>query len=258
MKYLLISFLILVLGLVGILAPLRDVVVSIVTPIQFGLRKTALNLKQATKFFSDSNKVRDESLVLLNKIQLLEAEVTVLKIFRDENSLLKQQLGLQNINERKQKLLLASVMGNSADLSDSTVLVNRGTKDGVRVNDPVIIGEYLVGIVRNVDYSRSTVELITSPNLSLTAYDLDSSDKAAGLLKGAHGSLLSLERILQGEKISIGDTVVTSGKDGIFLSNLIVGKIMAIQSDPSQPLKKATLQTMFDATKLLEVFIVQQ
>lgn len=259
MKYLLISFLILVLGVAGILAPLRDVVVSVVSPIQFGLRKTAINFKQALRFFSDSNKVRSENLDLLNKVLSLEEEIAQIKMYRDENLLLKQQLAVQgNKAGSEQKILLADVMGNSSDLSESTVLINIGTKEGVRVNDVAVIGKYLVGAVRSVEYSRSIVELITSPNLSLTVYDLDSPDKAAGLLVGAHGSLLSLERILQSEKISVGDTVVTSGKDGTFLPNLIVGKIIDIQNDPSQPLKKATLKTMVDTSKLLEVFIIQQ
>jgi len=261
MKYVLISFLILTLGLMGVLAPLRDVVVNIVSPIQFGLQKTALSLKQAGHFFSDSNKVRNENLNLLNTIKILEEKITDLKIYRDENILLKQQLDIKTplgSNSRGQKLLLAGMMGNPSDLSESTVLINKGTKDGVRVNDIAVIGNYLVGITRSVEYSRSIVELITSPNLSLTAYDLDSPDKASGLLKGQHGSLLSLERILQKEKISVGDTIVTSGKDGTFLPNLIVGKIIVVQSDPSQPLKKATLQTMIDVSKLIEVFIIQQ
>ena len=261
MKYVLLSFFILILGVTGVFAPLRDAVVSIVSPIQFGLQKTAFNLKQAGHFFSDSNKVRNENLNLLNTIKTLEEEVTGLKIFRDENLLLKQQLAIQKSFDgdgRGQKLILADMMGNPSDLSENTVLINKGTKDGVRVNDIAVIGNYLVGITRSVEYGRSTVELITSPNLSLTAYDLDSPDKASGLLKGQHGSLLSLERVLQNEKISVGDVVVTSGKDGTFLPNLIVGKIIVVQSDPSQPLKMATLQTMIDVSKLIEVFIIQQ
>lgn len=258
MKYVAISFLILVLGSIGFLSPLRDTVVNVVSPIQFGLQKIASNFKQSFSFFTNSNEVRNENLTLLQKIQDLEQDLVTLKTVTDENLLLKQQLGLEKTLQPQQKLILATVMGNPVDLSENTLLINRGTKDGVRDNDIVVIKNYLVGITKNVEYSRATVELITSPKLALTAYDIDSPDKAAGLIKGEHGAVLSLERILPNEKVSVGDTIVTSGKDGIFIPNLIIGKIIDVQNDPSQPLKKATVQTVIDTSKLLEVFVIQK
>jgi rod shape-determining protein MreC len=258
MKYVAVSFLILLLGLVGFLFPLRDAVVSVVSPIQFGLQKMAVNLKQSFSFFTDSNKVRNENLTLLQKIQDLEQNLVSLKTVTDENLLLKQQLGLPTDSTSDQKLILATVMGNPVDLTENTVIINRGARDGVTNNDVVVVKNYLIGITRNVEYARSTVELITSPNLSLTAYDLDSPDKSAGLVKGEHGASLSFERILPNERVSVGDTVVTSGKDGIFLPNLILGKVTDIQNDPSQPLKKATIHTIIDISKLTEVFVIKK
>jgi rod shape-determining protein MreC len=256
MKYIAISAAILLIGITGFFSPLRDLVVGIVSPIQFGLTRLATSAKDTVGFFSDSNMVRQSNLDLLAKVNFLESSLAELKTIRNENELLKKQLGIDKDTE--QKLLLAQVMGNPADLSESTIIINKGTKDGVRINDQVVIEKHLIGIVRSVDYSRSTVELITSSNISLTAYDIDSTDKAAGLLKGEHGSILSLQRILLSEKVSVDDVIVTSGRDGVFFPNLIVGKVIDVQIDPSQPLKKAAVQTIVDINKLIEVFVIQK
>jgi len=100
--------------------------------------------------------------------------------------------------------------------------------------------------------------LITSVNSSFTVYDLNSGLSIEGLAKGKHGSSILVERILPSEKIETGDTVLTSGRDGLYPQGLIVGKITQIISDPAQPLKKAYVESSVDFGKLNKVLIVRE
>ena len=116
MKYIFISFLILFFGYFGIFNPVRDLYLKIASPIQFGLKKSAINLKDTISFYSNVSGVHKENLQLKSSILELESRIANLKVLQDENTLLKQQLGLKS-NSVTSSLVLAEVMGNPNDLT---------------------------------------------------------------------------------------------------------------------------------------------
>ncbi|PJA86493.1 MAG: rod shape-determining protein MreC [Candidatus Moranbacteria bacterium CG_4_9_14_3_um_filter_42_9] len=258
MRYLLISLFLLIFGYFGLLAPLRDFVLTFVSPIQFGLRKVAINTKDTFVFFNNVDEVRVENLSLLEKTRELEEKLTILALAEKENDFLRDQLKIQHQSTKLENVTIADVIGNPNDLTQSTLFLNQGLKDGVRVGDTAVISGAVVGTIRNTSYSRSSMELITSVNSSFTVYDLNSGLSIEGLAKGKHGSSILVERILPSEKIETGDTVLTSGRDGLYPQGLIVGKITQIISDPAQPLKKAYVESSVDFGKLNKVLIVRE
>jgi len=118
----------------------------------------------------------------------------------------------------------ARVVGRTPSFLSNVLYIDRGSKDGVTVNAPVISGDGVIGRTALVSGYQSQVQLITNPDASIGAM-LESS-RSAGVLKGTGDPLLDLNYIGNTEQIAIGDVVLSSGLDGIFPKGLLIGKVV--------------------------------
>ena len=256
MKYLVASVVIFAVGLTGVFTPARGIAQLAASPIQLGLSDSAANINGFFGFFANIGRVKGENQKLLTEVEKLNSELVAIKDAQRENAFLKEQLGLKQENIVDKELVLAGVLGNPTDQTGASVILNKGAKYGVKAGDNVIKGAHLVGIVREVTLGRSVVDLITSPNVSVTVYDIDVAGKTSGLAVGQFGTAIQMTRILPKEDISVGDTIVSLGADGLFEPGLIVGKVVEVAKDSSQPLKTAFLDTVIDLSKLDKVFVI--
>lgn len=254
MKVLILSVIFLILGLLDILNPLRNVVHSVSAPIQFGLRRSAISIKDTMQLFHNVDEIRRENLELRQDIYELQTVVINLKRFQEENEILRYQLELKNKDTFDKELLMASVMGNSGDLTGASIILDKGSRHGVKINDNVVLGNFLVGKVTKLNVERCVVTMITSPNLSISVKNLDSG--AEGIARGNLGTSVLVTRLLPGEKIDLGSVFVTSGKDGNFLPNLGLGLVSEVSFESAEPLKNANLDPLIDFQSLEKVFIV--
>lgn len=256
MLYIVISILTLILGFFGVLSPVRDGVHIVSAPMQVGLEDAAVEIKNAVSFFFTLSNIRNENLELLEEMAKLNSEIVELKDAQRENLILREQLGLSQSGVFDKNLILADVLGNPQDQTGATIILNKGAKHGVREGASVIIGRYLVGIVRKTTTGRSAVALITSPDVFATVVDIDSPGRTEGLSVGLYGTSVQMTRILPREEVDLGDTIATSGVDGVFEPGLIVGKVLSVTKDADQPLKNAFLDTIIDLSRLEKVFVV--
>ena len=256
MKKLFIALIIFIFGTFGVLNPVRDAFQFIFAPIQFGLKNVALGLKGSIDFFYNLKRLRDENIALLQENNDLTSVILELKKAEEDNELLKDQLNLKNKESFDKEFVMASVMGNPNDLTGGTIIIDKGLRHGIKIGANVIEGNYLVGIVKEVYTERSLVSLITSPSVSATVRDIDVAQKTEGLVTGKYGTSIQMTRILPNEEINVGDSIITSGKDGFFEPGLLVGKVVQVVEVPAEPLKSAYLETIVDTSKLHKVFVI--
>ena len=256
MKYFVLASLILIIGFTGVLNPVRDLFQSIFSPVQYGLKMTARDIKRSGDFFISVDKIRRENLELLGKVESLSSQIVELKSIKEENALLRFQLDLQTSQSFEKDYVLAKVLGNPRDTTGATIVLDRGTKHGVAPGDNVIVGNNLVGVVRQVTNGWSVVALISAPDMSVTVYDIDAPARTEGLAVGQFGTSISMTRILPNENIGVGDFILTSGRDGLFLPDLIVGRVVQVSRDSVAPLKTAFLESMIDLKTLDKVFVI--
>ena len=85
---------------------------------------------------------------------------------------------------------------------------------------------------------------------------------AQGLIKGQGNGQIVLDNVLLSEKIENGDLVVTGGTkdiEGIGLPpDLVIGKIYALQKNPSALFQKAEVKSFIDSVQLSTLFIITQ
>jgi len=254
---LIISLVIVFLGYFGLLNFAISGFQFLLNPLQIGLKETAMQIKEGIRFFQNVKSVHNEYLKVLTENVSLKSEVISLRFLSEENKLLRDQLKLNEEALRdKNGFVLAKVLGNLQDVTGGSIVLNKGTRDGIKKGGNVIVGNNLVGLVTEVSERRSVVSLITSPKVSITVYDISVDSKTEGLVVGQYGTTAEMTRILPSEYVYKGDLIVTSGKDGIFEPGFVVGEVKEIKDSSSEPLKNASLKTLVDFSKLTKVFVV--
>jgi len=137
-----------------------------------------------------------------------------------------------------------SIFSLSSAPSGFQVLLNKGSNDGVAVEDIVITNEQvLVGIVQEVQPSFSKVKLTNSPGSEIMGRILGAS--TTGIVQGNADGFLHFELIVEGEDIKEGDVVVSSGRDN-FPASLILGKVEHIQSDGGTLFQDVRIKPAFE------------
>ncbi|HLB51428.1 MAG TPA: rod shape-determining protein MreC [Patescibacteria group bacterium] len=261
MKFVLVSFFVLILGFIKVLEPLRGPVQYLFTPMQLGLSEMALEIRDSAIFYLNINDLRGQNIHLMEEVEDLKSVILELKEIQEENTVLKEQLSIGESSglgssTRDKNIQMANVLGNPTDLSETSVILDKGRRQGVSERDNVVVGRFLVGIIEEVFEERSLVKLLTSPDVSIAVMDVDSANKTEGISSGDYGTAVVMKRILPNEEIRVGDYIVTSGKDGKFFPFLGVGRVREISQVEVEPLKSAVLDTFVNVSKVRKVFIL--
>lgn len=209
----------------------------------FGFFETIRELKEL--------KIKKEELELKN--QKLLAEIVELKELKKENETLRQalEIGL----EKEFKLVFAGVI-NKAPFEDS-ILLNKGSKDGVLEGMPVITQEKaLLGKISEVYENFSRLMLISNKKSSFSARIQDK--EILGVIEGKERFLLSFNRIPQNKEVVEGALVISDVLSGDFPGGLLVGKIVKIQKSAAEPFQEIEVSPFFNLRKTDRCFIITQ
>ena len=120
-------------------------------------------------------------------------------------------------------MLAAEVIGASADPTSHTLFINRGERDHVRRNLAVITPEGIVGKIVEVFPTSSQILLINDKESGVGA--LFAGTRTHGVVKGSGDPNPRMDYIVIGEKVEVGDKILTSGEDHIFPKDLPIGKV---------------------------------
>ena len=250
-----ISVLIVVFFLVFNLTPLGAEVKNFFYLISLPIQKTfwqgGAKVSEFFETISEIKNLKKENEQLKLKIQELTAENVALKELKKENELLREalEIGL----EKEFKLILSQVIGK--DISQDFILIDKGAKDGISENMPVITQQkVLVGKISQVYRNFSKVQLISDKNSSFDAKISD--QEIFGLVKGKGNFNLSFNLVPKENEIKEGDLLVTSALGGVFPAGLIIGKISQVRKSDLEPFQTAQIQPAFNLRDLEKLFII--
>mgnify|MGYP001576008425 FL=1 len=208
-----------------------------------GLGMTAFDMKNA----------REEVGVLREENQQLQETVMKNAELARENEALRAQLGVGAARART--LVDAKLIAFDPLSFTHYAVINRGARDGVREQMPVIMpGDVVFGKIKNVHETTSEVMLITDNENKVSG--VTASDTASGVLAGMQGGALLLDLIEKSAVISPDELVVTSGLDGVYPRGLIIGTIIKIISQEKGIFQQAHLTPAYENTLPSIVFII--
>ena len=162
-------------------------------------------------------------------------------------------LGFRDTHAEVQ-MLAARVIGATPDPSSHMVLIDRGSRDGLRRDMGVITPEGVAGKVFAVYPDTSQVLLLTDKESGVGALLGDS--RAQGPVRGTGEPLLGLEYISNEIRVEPGEKILTSGQDRIFPKDLPVGTVAQVQPDRHSPFQKISVKPAARLEGLEEVLVL--
>lgn len=205
-------------------------------------------------FYFKNIKVENETLKKENKNLL--SQVSLFQQLLGENRAVHQMQ--ENNPDREFNTVLTKVVG--LNTQNDTLLINKGKDNGVLENMPVISSEkVLYGRVIKVYDNFSEIMLISSKN-SIVDVKIQSNNiglnPVHGAVKGQGSGKLGLDTVSSDAQIKEGEFLVTSGLEGMFPQNLLVGKITSVNVNDLQPFQTAKIQSFLDFKNIENLFLI--
>lgn len=188
----------------------------------------------------------------LNRIRLEEAALA-------ENS--RQNMRLQKLFGFQQqyvsKTIAAHVLGTSGTELSRLLLIDKGEKDGLRPDMPVITPDGVVGKIRDVFPHTAQVLEINDASSGLGV--ILTQTRLRGILHGNTAGQTEIIDILPDERIQSGEQAITSGGDQIYPRGLPVGTVERVVNDPERnPYVAVLIRPAVNLSRLDEVLVVTQ
>ncbi|MAH90043.1 MAG: rod shape-determining protein MreC [Candidatus Pelagibacter sp.] len=180
----------------------------------------------------------DENKELRTQIEILKNKNFQVEFLKNQND------NLQRILESDVKIkgqsILAKVLLDKDSPYLKSIVINRGSKSGINKGMPVVDGNYLVGKIVEVNYLSSRVLLLNDLNSRIPI--TFGKDSIQAILSGKGENKPVLEYLPELYEPYGNQNVFTSGKDGVFLPGIPVGKTemdelnvkVRLFSDPNQ------------------------
>ena len=196
-----------------------DFVQSPVTTVTSSISNYFVSISNLRSAQSENDKLKQH-------VQELEVELKQKEELASENDRLRAFLQLKE--QSKYKVLTARIIGRDPSVWFDSSIVNRGSLDGVKLNMPVVTDGGLVGRVTAVSPLTAQVDLITRDKSGLGAVIGQIGESSAlGVVSGtSKKELLEMKYVPGNVDVQVGQSVFTTGQDGIFPPGLKVGEIV--------------------------------
>jgi rod shape-determining protein MreC len=243
----------------GPLAALGRIGLSIVTPLQEGVSAV---VRPIGSFFTNvfqAGTIRARNEQLEARIVELEAQL------QESSDLRRQHAELLRLVQLTEDVGVegfgAQVVAEGPSNYEWSVIVDKGSADGVHDDMPVMSGGGLVGRVVRTAPSAAQVMLITDPDSFVTAR---LADGEIGQLQGNREEDLRFTLVDPEAEVEPGEVVVTSGfrlgdgtEAGIFPPDIPIGEVSVVENDPADLERVVYVRPYVDFTRLDLVLMVQ-
>lgn len=233
----------------------RTWVVQIFVPGEKAITSIGSGIRNLWKNYIDLRDVREQNEELKAQLDRLRLEQVSLAEDAGQARRLQALLGF------KQKFIsqtvAAQVIGSSGTDRSRAFIIDKGSKDGIKVDMPVITPKGVVGKVNKV-FSRSAQVLEINDATSGAGVMLGRS-RLRAVMRGTSSGIPEIMHIMADEKIETGETVVSSGGDQIYPPGLPVGFVQSTAPDPEGgPFMVVRVKPAANLDKVDEVLVITQ
>lgn len=238
-------------------SPLTSVTSVIFGPLSRLSSYVAAEFADIPVSFKSSSQLLKENEELQKKIDNLTDQLVDYEQLRHKNEFYQQFL---EIKEEHSDYVFAeaAIIGRDAADTMGSFTLNKGSAHGISVNDPVIYGKYLVGVISSVTPTQCTVNTILNPKVNVSAYEVRTRDlgyvtSTVALAQEGHCHMPGLA---SSTAVTAGGIVCTSGVGGIFPRDLIIGNIVDVVDGTVDISASAIIEPGVDFGEITDVFII--
>lgn len=238
-------------------SPLTSAVSTIFSPLQKLSDVISDSLGDVSASFRSSTLYRAEIIELEKELEEQRKKLADYDEMKKKVDAYEEFYGIKQKNDDFQFSYGSVISKDAADAYGSFVL-NTGTNDGVSVGDPVIYGEYVVGVVKKVSFTTCVVYSVLDPRVNIGAFE--SGTKEYGYVSGDaklyNDNLCKLYGLDSSTSVVSGGIVCTSGAGGVFPGGLIIGEVTAVKGDEVSSAYYAEVKPFCLPDDITDVFVI--
>lgn len=239
-------------------APLQEAAGRIIVPFEKSITGIREWLSEIQEQFREKQELIQQNEELLAQVDTLNTQINSLIQNQEELERLEELYALDQEYSDYPKIAAKIISKDPGNWYD-TFMINKGSNDGIRVDNNVIAGKGLVGIVTEVGPSWATVRAIIDDSSNVSAMTVSTSDTCIveGDLELIDEGKLSFYQLYDSEnKVTVGERIVTSNISEKFVEGLFIGYVSEIYQDTNNLTKTGTIVTPVDFKHLKDVFVI--
>ncbi len=220
--------------------------------------KLLLNVREVKKDALDLLSAEEKLKQLVKENQELKLERTLFKARLQE--LEAQNRQLDYISRFQYSIIPAQVIGRSPDTWHRQLILNKGSKHGVKIGQGVISNKSIIGQISKLADSTAIVQLSQNPDWRM-GIKIKRTGQLA-VIRGNYPANPHLELLPVDSDIQIGDWVLSSGicinaGDCPYPPDLPLGQVVEVRKDPKQVDLTVKVALLEDLSKIQELYIIR-
>lgn len=235
----------------------KSVLFTILKPIETGFTEIGNAVSKTGRligsvmYVSEENEALKKEIAALKKVNVDTQEVWA------ENQRLREMLNYVQ-SQTRFVLLPARVVGYNPSSIESSIIIDRGSNDGIKRDMTVITPQGLVGTVNEVYKNAARVQIILHPRAAVGGMVQRTSSRIAGVVSGNASTPFTpnLLNLARDADIKEGDTIITSGFGGMYPKGVVIGEVISVNNAEGGLLKYAVIQPAVDFKHLEEVMVI--
>lgn len=241
----------------GVLHGVQRGAQEVMSPIEAGASRTLKPFRDLAGWTGDVLGAKGDNEKLERELADARQQLARSQTAVRENEQLREMVGLPRREGFPDgtRPVTARVIARSPTVWYSTVQIDKGSSDGLRVDQPVVTGDGLVGKISSVSDGNAQVTLITDASSAVSAQVMP--DGANGIVKPAVGNFndLQLDFVQKGREIRKGQTVVTSGfrsrrLESLFPRGIPIGRVRRVDPDERELYQRVHIEPFADLRRM--------
>lgn len=237
----------------GHLDRIREVLEVVVSPIQYVVNLPFAASDWASDSFAARTTLQEENEHLHREQLLLRERLQRFEGLQQENARLRELL--EASQRLEQRVMVAELLSVDLDPYKQEILLNKGSRDGVRVGQPMIDAEGVMGQVVRVNPLHATAILVTDPSHALPVQVIRNGLRTLAVGTGSP-ERLELRHIPNSADIRVGDIVTTSGLGGRFPPDYPVAEVTEVERLTGEPFARVEARPLARIDRSREVLLV--
>ena len=205
------------------------------------------------------NDYSEEYLALQEENRLLREQLVDYFEVKRENEQYASILGIKEEHEDFQ-FVGAAIIGRDASELYYGFTIDRGSLQGISVNDPVITSDGVVGVVSEVYATTSRVRTIFSPDMGISAVSQEfrESGVTSSDIFTTEEGVVRLNYLERDTKLQPGTIITTSGLSGVFPRGLVLGRVTEVKASEYDVSYYALVKPYVDIPNITDVFVITE
>ncbi len=230
----------------------RKVALESIAPLEGVVNKTSARIAGVWKRYIFLVNLGDKNRELVTENAALSKKINEYREIYLEYWRLRKLVGLKEKTDYP--TVAAGVVARKQSPVFETILIDKGSADGIRVGLPVLAAEGILGKIIEASWHVSKVLLLVDYNSNIDT--LIQRSRARGILQGLGDKGCNLKYVRRTEDVNVGDVVVTSGLAGVFPKGLVLGTVYSVEKKETGLFQEIRVSPAVDVTRLEDVLVV--